>query len=59
MGRYKLKSHIIQVLKSLLQLKSIADFTDQRQHEMKDIKYLTLYAPMDILKDISFVDTRT
>jgi hypothetical protein len=24
---------------------------------MKDIKYLTLYAPMDILKDISFVDT--
>ena len=24
---------------------------------MEDIKYLTLYAPMDILKDISFVDT--
>ena len=38
-------------------IESIADFTDQREHEMKDIKYLTLYAPMDILKDISFVDT--
>ncbi len=24
---------------------------------MSEIKYLTLYAPMDILKDISFVDT--
>ena len=24
---------------------------------MKDIKYLTLYAPMEMLKEISFVDT--
>ena len=38
-------------------IEAIADFTDQRQDQMKDIKYLTLYAPMDILKDISFVDT--
>ncbi|MDX3958805.1 dynamin family protein [Aliarcobacter skirrowii] len=38
-------------------IESIADFTDQRQDDMKNIKYLTLYAPMPILKDISFVDT--
>jgi len=35
---------------------SIAKFTDQRQ-SVEDIKYLTIYAPMEILKDISFVDT--
>ena len=35
----------------------IAAFTDQRESEMEEIKYLTLYAPMDILKDITFVDT--
>lgn len=38
-------------------IESIADFTDQRQDDMKNIKYLTLYAPMPILKEISFVDT--
>ena len=34
----------------------ISQFTDQR-YTIEDIKYITLYAPMDILKDISFVDT--
>jgi ribosome biogenesis GTPase A len=37
-------------------IEDIAKFTDQRG-DVEDIKYLTLYAPMDILKDISFVDT--
>ena len=37
-------------------LEAIADFTDQR-YPIEDIKYITLYAPMEILKDISFVDT--
>ena len=37
-------------------LDNISKFTDQRE-KVEDIKYLTLYAPMDILKDISFVDT--
>jgi len=36
---------------------SISKFTDQREEEIADIKYLSIYAPMDILKDISFVDT--
>lgn len=36
---------------------NIAKFTDQRIENLDDIKYLTIYAPVDILKDISFVDT--
>jgi len=37
-------------------LELISQFTDQR-YSIEDIKYITLYAPMDILKEISFVDT--
>ena len=54
---YKLKITYYSGAQEFAPIESIADFTDQREHEMKDIKYLTLYAPMDILKDISFVDT--
>lgn len=38
-------------------IESISSFTDQREEEIDDIKYLSIYAPMNILKDISFVDT--
>jgi GTP-binding protein EngB required for normal cell division len=54
---YKLKITYYSGAQEFAPIESIADFTDQRAHEMNDIKYLTLYAPMDILKDISFVDT--
>jgi len=54
---YKLKITYYSGAQEFAPIESIADFTDQREHEMTDIKYLTLYAPMDILKDISFVDT--
>lgn len=54
---YKLKITYYSGAQEYAPIDAIADFTDQRQDEMKDIKYLTLYAPMDILKDISFVDT--
>jgi predicted GTPase len=54
---YKLKITYYSGAQEYAPIEAIADFTDQRQEEMKDIKYLTLYAPMDILKDISFVDT--
>jgi small GTP-binding protein len=37
-------------------ISSIASFTDQREH-VEDIAYLVLYAPLNILKDIVFVDT--
>jgi len=54
---YKLKITYYSGAQEFAPIESIADFTDQREHEMQDIKYLTLYAPMEILKDISFVDT--
>ena len=54
---YKLKITYYSGAQEFAPIESIADFTDQREDEMQDIKYLTLYAPMDILKDISFVDT--
>ncbi|MCP4970159.1 MAG: ATP-binding protein [Arcobacter sp.] len=54
---YKLKITYHSGAQEYAPIEAIADFTDQRENEMNDIKYLTLYAPMDILKDISFVDT--
>lgn len=54
---YKLKITYHSGAQEYAPIDAIADFTDQRKNEMDDIKYLTLYAPMDILKDISFVDT--
>ena len=54
---YKLKITYYSGAQEYAPIESIAEFTDQRKDEMKDIKYLTLYAPMDMLKDLSFVDT--
>jgi len=54
---YKLKITYYSGAQEYAPIETIANFTDQRKHEMNEIKYLTLYAPMDILKDISFVDT--
>ncbi|OCL87639.1 Bacterial dynamin-like protein [Aliarcobacter thereius] len=54
---YKLKITYHSGATEYAPIESIADFTDQRQDDMKNIKYLTLYAPMPILKEISFVDT--
>jgi len=54
---YKLKITYYSGAQEYAPIEAISDFTDQRQEDMKDIKYLTLYAPMDILKEISFVDT--
>lgn len=54
---YKLKITYYSGAQEYAPIEAISDFTDQRENEMQDIKYLTLYAPMDILKDISFVDT--
>ena len=53
---YKLKITYYSGAQEYAPIESIAEFTDQRKDEMKDIKYLTLYAPMDMLKDLSFVD---
>ncbi|MDR0762038.1 MAG: dynamin family protein, partial [Campylobacteraceae bacterium] len=42
---------------AFFQVENIADFTDQRSAEADDIDYITLYAPLELLKDIIFVDT--
>ncbi len=54
---YKLKITYKSGAEEYHSIDAIAEFTDQRKEELDDVKYLTLYAPMDILKDISFVDT--
>jgi small GTP-binding protein len=53
---YKLKVTYKNGAEEYHVLEAISRFTDQRD-SVEDIKYLTLYAPMDILRDISFVDT--
>jgi len=53
---YKLKVSYHNGANEYHSLEMISQFTDQRK-AVEDIKYITLYAPMDILKDISFVDT--
>ncbi|MDF1883934.1 dynamin family protein [Sulfurimonas sp. SAG-AH-194-C21] len=54
---YKLKVTYNSGAQEFHAIESIATFTDQRVTNIDDIKYLTIYAPLDILKDISFVDT--
>jgi len=53
---YKLKVTYKSGAQEYHGVENIAKFTDQRL-SVEDIKYLTIYAPMEILKDISFVDT--
>jgi small GTP-binding protein len=57
LNAYKLKITYKSGAEEYYSIDAIADFTDQRKEELEEVKYLTLYAPMDILKDISFVDT--
>ena len=53
---YKLKVSYKNGAHEYHSLDHIAKFTDQRE-SIEDVKYLTLYAPNEMLKDISFVDT--
>jgi len=53
---YKLKVTYKSGAQEYHAIENIAKFTDQR-FSVEEIKYLTIYAPMEILKDISFVDT--
>lgn len=54
---YKLKITFKSGVEEFAPLQSIADFTDQRKNEIENIKYLSIYAPIEMLKDISFVDS--
>ncbi len=52
----KLKVRYLDGRDEFHRVEDISRFTDQRQ-EVEEISHLTLYAPLDILKDITFVDT--
>ena len=54
---YKLKITYKSGAEEYHSIDHISAFTDQREADMDEIRYLTLYAPMDVLKDITFVDT--
>lgn len=54
---YKLKVTYKSGAEKYLPVDEIAKFTDQRGETIEDIKYLTIYAPIELLKEISFVDT--
>ena len=53
---FKIKVHYRDGRDEYHDISNIAHFTDQREF-VEDIAYLTLYAPLDILKDVVFVDT--
>jgi len=54
---YKLKITNYSGAQEYAPIEAISEFSDQRKAEVSSIKYLTLYAPVEMLKDISFVDT--
>jgi len=54
---YKLKITYKSGAEKYLPIDEIAKFTDQRENLIKNIKFLTIYAPIELLKEISFVDT--
>jgi len=53
---YKMEVTYNSGAKEFHTIEHLAKFTDQRESPL-DIKYLSLFAPLEILKDISFVDT--
>ena len=53
---FKLQVHYYDGREAFYGIENIASFTDQRQ-SMENVKYLTLYAPMPLLKEVVFVDT--
>ena len=53
---FQLQVHYYDGREAFYGIENIASFTDQRQ-SMEDVKYLTLYAPMPLLKEVVFVDT--
>ena len=53
---FKIKVRYLDGRDEYHDISNISHFTDQREF-VEDIAYLTLYAPLDILKDVVFVDT--
>jgi len=55
-AEYKLKITFKSGATEFHNIEHLAKFTDQRE-AIEDVKYLSIYAPVEMLKDISFVDT--
>ncbi|MFT5661998.1 MAG: small GTP-binding protein [Sulfurimonas sp.] len=55
--RYEMKVTYLSGKEVFLPINEMESYLDQRKSTIKDIKYLTLYAPLDLLKSISLVDT--
>ncbi|MDA7816707.1 dynamin family protein [Sulfurimonas sp.] len=53
---YKLKITFKSGATEFHSIEHLAKFTDQRE-AIEDVKYLSIFAPVEMLKDISFVDT--
>ena len=53
---FKMRIHYKDGRDEYQDIEHIARFTDQRT-EVEEIAYLTLYAPLEMLKEITFVDT--
>ncbi len=53
---FRLRVHYKDGRDAYESIEQISRFTDQRT-EVEDIDYLTLYAPLEMLKEITFVDT--
>jgi small GTP-binding protein len=53
---FQLQVHYNDGREAFYGVENIASFIDQRK-SMEDVKYLTLYAPLPLLKEVVFVDT--
>ncbi len=55
--RYEMKVTYLSGKEVFLPINEMESYLDQRKSTIKDIKYLTLYAPLELLRTISLVDT--
>lgn len=55
--RYEMKVTYLSGKEIFLPIQEMESYLDQRKSTIQDIKYLTLYAPLELLKTISLVDT--
>lgn len=55
--RYEMKVTYLSGKEVFLPIQEMESYLDQRKSTIEDIKYLTLYAPLELLKTISLVDT--
>ena len=55
--RYEMKVTYLSGKEMFIPISEMNNYLDQRKSTIKEIKYLTLYAPLELLRNISLVDT--